>query len=94
MQAEAGGHCYNVGRGIGTTIKELTELLLRLSGSRLSIQYEPAGLTFVTNRIGCPKRAERDLGYRWTINLDDGMRSLIQWRHQNERTLAEKRKAG
>ena len=71
------GHCYNVGRGVGTTIKELTELLLRLAGSRLPIQYEPAGLTFVTNRIGCPLRAERDLGYRWTIDLEEGMRSLI-----------------
>ncbi len=34
MQADAVGHCYNVGRGIGTTIKELTELLLRLDGQR------------------------------------------------------------
>ena len=80
MQADAGGQCYNVGRGMGTTIKELTELLLRLSDSDLPIQYEPAGLTFVTNRIGCAQRAEQDLNYRWTIELEDGMRSLIRWR--------------
>ena len=83
VQAEVGGRCYNVGRGVGTTIKELTELLLRLTGSKLGIQYEPAGLTFVTNRIGCPRRAEQDLGYRWTIDLEEGMRSLIAWRRQN-----------
>ena len=93
MQADAQGHCYNVGRGIGTSVKELTELLLRLSESRLPIQYEPAGLTFVTNRIGCPRRAKRDLGYRWTVDLEQGMRSLIEWREQNEEALGRKRMA-
>lgn len=92
MQAEAGGKCYNVGRGIGTTIKELTELLLRLTGSRLSIRYEPAGLTFVTNRIGCAERAEADLGYRWTIDLEEGMKSLIAWRRRNAAALEARRR--
>jgi UDP-glucose 4-epimerase len=92
MQAEASGKCYNVGRGIGTTIKQLTELLLQLSGSRLSIRYEPAGLTFVTNRIGCEKQAEKDLGYRWTIGLEEGMQSLIAWRRGDAAALEAKRR--
>ena len=91
MQATASGQCYNVGRGIGTTIKELTELLLRLADSDLPIQYEPAGLTFVTNRIGCPQRAERDLKYRWTIDLEEGMRSLIAWRREDTEAMAQRR---
>lgn len=33
-------------------MSELTELLLRLAGSTLPIEYKPAGQTFVTNRIG------------------------------------------
>jgi UDP-glucose 4-epimerase len=80
MQAETSGECYNVGRGIGTSILELTELLLRLAGSHLPIEYEDAGLTFVTNRIGCPEKARRDLGFSWSIDLEEGMRSLIEWR--------------
>jgi UDP-glucose 4-epimerase len=92
MQAEASGRCYNVGRGIGTTIKELTELLLRLTESELPIAYEPAGLTFVTNRIGCAKRAEQDLGYRWTIDLEQGMKSLIAWRRHDAAALEARRR--
>ena len=87
------GECYNVGCGVGTSIKELTELLLRLTMSDLEIQYEPAGLTFVTNRIGCPKKAERDLGFRWTIDLEEGMKSLIDWRKQDIEALEAKRLA-
>jgi UDP-glucose 4-epimerase len=95
MQAEATGECYNVGRGVGTSIKELTQLLLRLTESDLEIQYEPAGLTFVTNRIGCPKKAERDLGYKWTIELEEGMKSLIEWRVEDrEALLAKQMKIG
>ena len=71
---------YNVGRGIKTSIKDLAELLLKITGSKLSIQYEHAGQTFVTNRVGDPVAAERDLGFTWQIDLEDGLRSLVNWR--------------
>ncbi|MBN2711322.1 MAG: NAD-dependent epimerase/dehydratase family protein [Planctomycetes bacterium] len=92
MKADITGKCYNVGRGIGTSIKELTEILLRLSGTGLEIQYEPAGQTFVTNRIGCPKAAEEDLGYKWTIDLDQGMKSLIDWRRADQEAFKAKQR--
>ena len=59
---------YNVGRGIKTTIKELTELMLNITGSDLEIKYEAAGETFVTNRVGDPVAAERDLGFTWSVD--------------------------
>jgi UDP-glucose 4-epimerase len=93
MMADAQGHNYNVGRGIGTSIKALTELLLQLSNSDLPIKYEEAGLTFVQNRIGCPRKAEEDLGFSWTIDLEDGMRSLIEWRQSHETALRDKQAA-
>ena len=47
----------------------------------------------MTNRIGCPKGGAEcgELGYRWSIDLEEGMRSLIEWRretaiHWNEST--------
>jgi UDP-glucose 4-epimerase len=83
---------YNVGRGIKTSIKELAELLLELTGSDLEIQYEPAGQTFVTNRVGCPKAAERDLGFKWTIDLHEGMQSLIEWRNKHKEAVEARRK--
>jgi UDP-glucose 4-epimerase len=96
LQSDCEYGFYNVGRGIKTSIKELAELLLRLAGrSDLGIQYEPAGQTFVTNRVGCPQAAKRDLGFEWTIGLEDGMRSLIQWRNTHkEEVQARKLAAG
>jgi UDP-glucose 4-epimerase len=71
---------YNVGRGIKTSIRELVDMLCKLAGSKIPPRYEPSGTTFVTNRVGCPKAAERDLGFRWTVDLEEGLRKLIQWR--------------
>lgn len=93
MQSSADGKCYNVGRGIGTSIKELSEMLLRLTDSDLELQYEPAGLTFVTNRIGSTDAAAKDLGFEWTIDLEDGLRSLIEWRNADRDALRNKQLA-
>ena len=77
---------YNVGRGIRTTIKELAELILKITNSNLHIQYEPGGQTFVTNRVGDPVAAEKDLGFTWSVDLEEGLRRLIEWRmsHQEQ----------
>lgn len=88
MEAEKSGGCYNVGRGIGTSIQELTEMLIQLSGSDQAIQYEPAGMTFVTNRIGCAKKAKEELNFQWSIGLEEGLTSLIQWRQSKKAGVA------
>jgi nucleoside-diphosphate-sugar epimerase len=82
---------YNVGRGIKTSIRELTELILEISGTDLGIHYEPAGQTFVTNRVGDPALAERDLGFTWTVDLEDGLRRLIAWRRTHIREVEQRR---
>lgn len=91
MRAEASGKCYNVGRGIGTSIKELAELLLRLTGSDLELEYKPAGQTFVTNRIGSTDAAAQEIGFRWRVDLEEGMRRLIEWRRVDKEGVADRR---
>ena len=76
---------YNIGRGIKTSIKELTEIILQLTGSDLQINYEPAGQTFVTNRVGDPEAAARDLGFNWSVDLEEGMSRLIKWRKNHQK---------
>jgi len=92
MKANTSGACYNVGTGIGTSVKNLTELLIDLSGKKSEIHYEPAGLTFVTNRIGSIEKAEKEIGYHWTIGIKDGMKKLINWRKTNIKELESLRK--
>ena len=75
---------YNVGRGIKTSIKELTELLLKITDSDLKIEYKPEGQTFVTNRVGDPTAAQRELGFQWSVDLEEGLRKLVNWRKRHK----------
>ncbi len=81
---------YNIGSGVRTTIKEICEMLLELTNSDLEIQYEPQGITFVTNRIGSIDKAREDLGFETKIDLREGLTRLIKWRENDKKKRAEK----
>jgi len=91
MKADTVDRFYNVGTGKRTSIKELAELLLDLTGSNLAISFEPLGQTFVKNRIGCPKRAKEEIGFEAKMPLRQGLASLIEWR-ANHRAEVEARR--
>ncbi len=88
MSADTVDVFYNVGTGIRTTIRELCETLLRLGDSDLSPRYHEAGATFVRNRIGCPEKAARELGFRAETPLEEGLKRLMAWRRENIRLSA------
>lgn len=92
MKSDMTDQFYNVGTGIRTSIKELAELVLKITESNLSVQYEPGGLTFVKNRIGCPKKAAEEIDFRSSVKLEDGLRHLIQWRKSHMEQVESRRR--
>lgn len=95
MKADATDEFYNVGTGKRTTLKELAEMLLNLTGSNQEIQYkERSQATLVRNRIGCPKKASEEIGFTAEVTLQEGLRHLIEWRASHiEEVQARQRKA-
>ncbi|BBD62251.1 NAD dependent epimerase/dehydratase protein [Nostoc sp. HK-01] len=93
MKSTATDAFYNVGTGIKTTIKELAELILEVTGSDLKIQYEPGGQTFVTNRVGCPKKAAAEIDFEAKLQLKEGLAKLIEWRNSHKEEVASRRRA-
>jgi UDP-glucose 4-epimerase len=87
LKSEASDSFYNVGTGEKTTIQELAELLLKLTGSDKKIQYEPEGVTFVKNRIGCPQKAIKEIGFHHKIGLREGLEQLIEWRKNHKKAV-------
>jgi len=47
----------------------------------------------VRNRIGDPKRAEAEIGFRAEIELDDGLSRLIAWRQSHIAEVEQRRAA-
>lgn len=84
LEADVADEFYNVGTGVQTSIRELCDLILSLTGSSLEVTYKPYSESdirqFVQNRIGSIDKAERDLGFRFEDDLKTGLQQLIQWR--------------
>jgi UDP-glucose 4-epimerase len=91
MKADCSDEFFNIGMGLGTTINELVQLLLELTGSDLQPEYRPQEQSFVTYRIGSIDKAERLLGFRAHTPLREGLSKVIEWRLGHQRLESAKR---
>lgn len=94
MKSEAVDQFYNVGTGKRTSLKQLAEMLLELTGCNKPITYAPRSqATLVRNRIGSPKKASREIGFTSAIDLREGLQRLIEWRVSHKAEVAARRLA-
>jgi UDP-glucose 4-epimerase len=81
---------YNIASEEETSLRGLAEALLRTMGSELSIEFGPSRqVNGVTRRLATTEAARRDLGWRATVGLDDGLRRLVDWWLVEKETDAE-----
>lgn len=85
IKSDAADDFFNVGAGIKTSVKELVELILKITGSDLEIEYQPSGQTFVIQRVGSTEKAKKSIGFQAKIPLDQGLRSVIEWKRREQR---------
>jgi UDP-glucose 4-epimerase len=92
MKADITDRFYNVGTGTRTSLKEVAEKLLNLTGCNLPINYAPRSqATLVRNRIGDPRRALKDIDFISKIDLTEGLRDLIEWRKSHIAEVEQRR---
>jgi len=81
---QGSGHVYNLGYGIGTTVNEIFEQLKNITGYTKQALYGPAkvGETFkIYLNAG---RAERELGWRPVIPLEEGLKRTVDYSKEVE----------
>lgn len=79
---------FNVGTGVQTTLNELCHTLLQVTGSHLKPEYHEARkVNNVQARRAATEKAEKLLGFKARVDLETGLRSLIQWRDQTKLAL-------
>lgn len=85
MKSETVDEFYNVGTGKRTSLKELAETLIKLTDSDCQINYVKKNHnTFVKNRVGSTEKAEKEIGYKFSISLQSGLLELIKWRKSHQ----------
>lgn len=93
LKSSATDEFYNVGTGKRTSLRELAEKLLNLTGCNKEIQYAPRSqATLVKNRIGSPIKATKEIDFTADIDLDEGLRRLIEWRAAHKAEVESRRK--
>lgn len=93
MNADVADRCYNVGTGERTSLKQVAEKLLSLTGSNQAINYAPRSqATLVRNRIGSTKRAAEEIKFEAKVGLDEGLQQLIAWRKSHKEEVERRRR--
>ncbi len=91
LKSNATDNFYNVGSGTRTSLRQLADMILEITGNaHLGIEFQPAGKTFVTNRVGSTEKAESELGFRSDVGIRDGLARLIEWRDEHKALVAER----
>lgn len=81
VQSDVTDEVFNVGTGVQTSLKDLCNLVLRLTGSSLQPEYREArSVANVQRRRAAVEKAERLLGFGAAVSLEHGLRKMIRWR--------------
>jgi UDP-glucuronate 4-epimerase len=79
MDNAPAGALYNVGGGAEATMRDAIATLERISGRSLDVVERPAAAGDVRRTSADTSRIERELGWRATTSLEDGLRAQWEW---------------
>ena len=89
LESNVSDEAFNVGTGVQTSLRQLCETLLQLTGSPLKPVFrEQRKLGDADVRRACTEKAARMLGFRTQVTLEEGLKRLIEWRHAAVAALA------
>jgi GDP-L-fucose synthase len=69
----------NIGSGREITVRALAQLICQLCGFRGTVRWDVTQPDGQPRRCLDTRRAERELGFRATTDLSDGLRETIEW---------------
>lgn len=79
LESPLSGELFNVGSGVATSVRELIELMVRVSGRRVAVETGPADWTAGTSRAGNVEKIAALLGWRATTSLEQGLGATLRW---------------
>jgi nucleoside-diphosphate-sugar epimerase len=87
--SDAAGEVINVATGGRISLNQLLHTLQRLTGDTGAARYEPARAGDVRDSQADIAKAERLLGYRPLVLLDDGLQRTLAWFQQKPAAIAD-----
>ncbi len=89
LQSNIDADVFNVASGTETSLQGLAAALLKTMGSRLQPEYGPdRNVNPVSRRLADISKAERLLGFKATVGLEDGLSRLVKWWQSQKKAVA------
>jgi UDP-glucose 4-epimerase len=85
LKPEAEGEIFNIGTDVETTIKELAELMIKVSGAKSKIKFVTKESIYgesyedIQRRVPKVEKMNRILGVRAETSLEEGLRQTWEW---------------
>jgi len=88
-KANIGDEVFNIASGVETSLLLLAQALARAMGREgIDPEFAPErSVNPVPRRLASTAKAERLLGFRTTIPLEEGLRELVDWWRAEQRHL-------
>jgi UDP-glucose 4-epimerase len=88
LQSDIQADVFNVASGTETSLNDLAAALLRVMGSNLQPEYGPERkVNPVSRRLADTTKAEKLLGFRARVGLDEGLAKLVKWWQANREVV-------
>lgn len=82
-KADVTDEVFNVASGTETSLLELAQTLSGIMGSSIPPQHQAARtVNGVTRRLADTSKAERLLGFKAEVSIEEGLRGLVDWWRQ------------
>ena len=73
------GRVYNIGGGSRVSLREVFDLIARVSGRPVTIDHQPAQKGDMRDTYADTSRARADLGFAPSVDLEEGLRDDVRW---------------
>ena len=88
LQSDISDEVFNVASGTETSLNELAAALLRVMGSNLAPEYGPERkVNPVSRRLADIAKAEDMLGFKASVDLQEGLQRLVAWWRENRHNI-------
>ncbi len=89
MKSNSRNIFLNVGTGTPTTLDQLAKILLKINNKKLKTKYlirNKKKSLQVTKRVGSTLLAKKHIDFKSIINLENGLKDLINWRKKHKKS--------
>ena len=78
------GRVYNIGGGARVSLREVFDLIARVSGRPVTIDQQGPQKGDMRDTYADTSRAQADLGFKPSVTLEEGLRAMWQWMETNK----------